>query len=146
MSTAAIGKLNSDRVRLPRIGHRVGKYEPMSLNSSPRSLFSRASSIGDVSVKNLGLDSSGFNRPAMKVDDGTFFRSSKKLADNSLSSSDFKVVPDHVQAVFTGDPNKVSIPVFGWWCLLFLVFFFVFSPYLYNRFGLPVWLLSYFFV
>lgn len=113
-----------DRVQLPRIVHRMPKYEAMSLQNTPRGIMSRASSIGDLSVKNLGLaESADFNRP-IRVDEGAFALRAKKqrrTSESPLNNSTNNKIPDHVRAVYTADPNKVSIPVFGSCIFIFII-------------------------
>lgn len=115
---ADVGK-SSERLHLPRIAHRVSRFDgrrgdDISINT-PRTM-SRTSSVGDSSVKHqhVALDSKEFlNKPSRKPTEleESAFQRAKRLADFS-SASEMKI-PDNVRTVYSTDSNKVSMPVFG---------------------------------
>lgn len=95
MSAAEVDKIC---IQLPRIEqYRLGKHD------SPRTA-SRASSMDNLTKASASAES----KKPLRIDNNAFIKASAK-------------VPDNARAVYSTDPNRVSLPVFGWFrvCLFF---------------------------
>ena len=106
---------DSQTLHLPPIVHPSTKVDkdPNSLNITARGV-SRTSSLGKLADKYYS--SKNPIRP-YEANESEFKRSKSK--NNALVDSYEYTIPENVQAVYSTDPNKVSIPVFGKFLILF---------------------------
>lgn len=100
---------DSQTLHLPPIVHPSTKLDkdPNSLNIAARGV-SRTSSLGELADKYYS--SKNPIRPYETTE--TELKKSKSKS-NALFDSYEYTIPENVQAVYSTDPNKVSIPVFG---------------------------------
>ncbi|CAF0760256.1 unnamed protein product [Brachionus calyciflorus] len=96
-------------LHLPRIVHpssRVDK-DPNNLNVTARGV-SRASSLGELADRYYNTNHP--IRPYETSEDA--FKKSKAKKESAFDSYEYNI-PENVKAVYSTDPNKISMPVFG---------------------------------
>lgn len=93
---------------LPPIAHPSTKVDkdPNGINITARGVL-RASSLGELADKYYS--STNPVRP-YEASESAFKKS--KAKNNQFESYEYNI-PENIQAVYSTDPNKVSIPVFG---------------------------------